>query len=81
MSSSMFKLNPDKTEFIIFGPHAQFKKLDPYLSVRIFGNFMHPATVVNNRSDWFDVNFSFADHVCNIYKTCFIQMRDIRQVR
>ena len=23
MSSSMPKLNPDKTEFIIFGPHAQ----------------------------------------------------------
>ena len=42
MSSSMLKLNPDKTEFIIFGSHAQLKKLDPYLPVKIFGNFMHP---------------------------------------
>ena len=48
MSSSMLKLNPDKTEFIIFGSHAQLKKLDPYLPVRIFGNFMHPAVVVKN---------------------------------
>ena len=29
MLSSMLKLNPDKTEFIIFGSHAHLKKLDP----------------------------------------------------
>ena len=43
MSSSMLKLYPEKTEFIIFGFHAKLKKLDPYLPVRIFGNFMHAA--------------------------------------
>ena len=37
--SSVLKLNPEKTEFIIFGSHAQLKKLDSYLPVRIFGNF------------------------------------------
>ena len=46
MSTGMFKLNPDKTEFIIFGSHAQLKKLDPYLPVKIFGSLMHPAVVV-----------------------------------
>ena len=81
MSSSMLKLNPDKTEFIIFGSHAQLYKLDSYLQVRIFGNFMHPAVVVKNLGVWFDVNFSFADHVCNIYKTRFIQIRDLRRVK
>ena len=81
MSSSMLKLNPDKTEFIIFGSHAQLKKLDPYLPVRIFGNFMHPAVVVKNLGVWFDANFSFADHVRNICKTCFIQICVLRQVR
>ena len=80
MSSSMLKLNPDK-KFIIFGSHAQFKKLDPYLPVRIFGNFMHPAVVIKNLGVWFDANFSFADHVRNICKTCFIQIRDLRRVR
>ena len=48
--SSMLKLNPDKTEFIIFRPHAQLKKLDAHLPARIFGNFMHPAVVVKNLS-------------------------------
>ena len=79
--SSMLKLNPDKIEFIIFGSHAQCKKLDPYLPVRIFCNFRHPAVVVKNLGVWFDANFSFADHVCNICKTCFIQICDLRWVR
>ena len=56
MLSSMLKLNPDKTEFIIFGSHTQLKKLDPYLPVRIFGNFMHPTVVVKNFCVWFDAN-------------------------
>ena len=81
MLSSVFKFNPDKTECIIFGSYAQIKKLDPYLPVRIIGNFMHPAVVVKNLGVWFDANFSFADHVRNIYKTCFIQIRDLRLVR
>ena len=72
MLSSMLKLNPDKTEFIIFRSHAQLKKLDSYLPVRIFGNCMHPAVVVKNLGVWFDANFSLADHVRNICKTCFV---------
>ena len=60
MSLSMLILIPDKREFIIFGSHVQLKKLDPYLPVRIFGNFMHPAVVVKNLGVWFDANFSFA---------------------
>ena len=48
VSSSMLKLNPEKTEFIIFGSHAQLKKLDSYLPVRIFGKLLHPSAVVKN---------------------------------
>ena len=77
----MLKLNPDKTELIIFGSHAQLKKLDPYLPVRIFGNFMHPAVIVKNLGVWFDTNSSLSDHVRNICKTCFFQMCDLRRVR
>ena len=81
MSSNIVKLNPEKTEFIIFGYHAQIKKLDSYLPVRIFGKFLHPSAVVKNLGVRFDANFSFADHVRNICKTCFIQMCDLRRVR
>ena len=78
MSSSMLKLNPEKTKFIIFGSHAQLKKLDSYLPVRIFGKLLHPSAVVKNLGVWFDANFPFADHVRNICKTCFI-LRRVRQ--
>ena len=41
---------------------------------------MHPAVVVKNLGVWFDANFSFADQVCNICKTYFIQICDLRRV-
>ena len=71
MLSSMLKLNPEKTEFIIFGSHAQLKQLDSHLPVRIFGKFLHQSAVVKNLVVWFDANFSFTDHVRNICNTCF----------
>ena len=81
MSSSMLKLNPEKTQFIIFGSHAQVKKLDLHLPVMVFVKLLHPSAVVKNLGISFDANFSFADHVHNICKTCFIQMSDLRRVR
>ena len=42
---------------------------------------MLPAVVIRNLSVWFDANFSFADHVRNICKTCVIQIPDLRRVR
>ena len=69
------KLNTDKTEFIIFRSHAQLKKLDSLLPVRIFGNFVHPTVVVKNLGVWFNANFSFADYVrsiCKVYFKCVI---------
>ena len=81
MLSSILKLNPEKTEFIIFWLSCSAKKLDYYLPVRIFGKFLHPSAVVKNLGGWFDAKFSFGDRVCNICKTCFIQMCDLRWVR
>ena len=72
-SSNIRKLNPDKTEFIIFGFNAQFKKFDSHLPVRIFGYFMHPPAIIN-LGVWFDANVSFADHVYNTCTTSFIQI-------
>ena len=79
--SSMLKFNPEKMEFIIFGSHGKLKKLYSHLHVRRFGKLMHPSVVVKNLCVWVDANFSIADHVHNICKTCFIKMYDLRQVR
>ena len=48
----MSKLNPDKTEFIILS-NAQLKRLDSHLLVRLFGNFIKSAVVVNILGIWF----------------------------
>ena len=66
MSSSMLKLNPDKMESIIFGSHAQPKKLDFYLPVRIFGKLLHLSVLVKNLDVWFDAKLSFVDNVLDI---------------
>ena len=50
-------IKPQKTKFIIFGSHAQLKKLDSHFPVRIFGKPMHPSVVVKNLGVWFDANF------------------------
>ena len=34
-----------------------------------------------NLGVWFDSDFSFTKHVKNVCKLCFIQMRDLRQIR
>ena len=47
MSSSMLELNLEKSVFI-FGSHAQLKKLDSYLLVRLFWKLVHISTVVKN---------------------------------
>ena len=60
MLSSMLYLNLDKIEFVIFESHAQLKKLDSDLPVRIFGKPMHPSVVVKNLGVWFDAIFFFA---------------------
>ena len=62
----------------MFRSDSQLKKLDFYLSARIFGKLWHPSTVVKYLGVWFGANFSFGDHVHNICKTCFVQMRDLR---
>ena len=72
MSSSMVILNPDRLDFIIFGSHAKLKKVDSHLPGKIFGKFMHPSVTVKTLGVCFDANFSFAEHVHNMCKTCFI---------
>ena len=58
LMSSTLKLNPEKMEFIIFGSHAQLKKLDFHLSVKIFSKLMHPS-VVKNRTLVYSLMLSF----------------------
>ena len=77
LCANKLKLNADKTDFIIFGS----KKLNPFFPVNILGESLIPSDAIKNLGVWFDSDFSFTKHVKNVCKLCFIQMRDLRQIR
>ena len=80
MSLSKLKLNPEKTEFIVFGSKAQCQKISSHFPVSILPSLLHPVDSVRNLGVWFDAHFSFTEHV-KICKACFIQMLDLRRIR
>ena len=81
MSTSKLKLNPDKTEFIIFGSKRQRDKLKACFPIDILGNSLCPADSVKNLGVWFNSDFSLSKHVQSVCKSCFVKLRDFRHVR
>ena len=81
MSASKLKLNPDKTELILFGSKKQRERLNVCFPIDILGNSLHPTKSVRNLGVWFDSDFSFSKHVQNVCKSCFIQLRDFSNIR
>ena len=68
------RLNPDKTEFFVFGSKRQRDKLKAYFPSSILGNPLCPAESVKNLGVWFDSDFSLSKHVKNVCKSCFMQL-------
>ena len=82
LSANKLKLNPDKTEFMIFGLKTQHENLSKSFLVNILGNFLSPAEEVRKLVVWFDSYFfSFSRHVQNICKSCFAQIQDLKHLR
>ena len=81
MLASKLKLNPDKTEFILFGSKKQRERLKACFPINILGKPLHPTESVRNLGVWFDSDFSFSKHVQNVCKGCFIKLRDFRSIR
>ena len=81
MSLSKLKLNPEKTEFIVFGSKAQHQKISSYFPVSILGSLLHLVDSVRNLCVWFDVEFSLSEHVKRTCKACFLQICDLRRIR
>ena len=59
MSASKLKLNPDKTEFILFGSNKQRKRLNLCFPIDSLGNPLHPTKSVRNLGVWFDSDLFF----------------------
>ena len=81
LSANKLKLNPDKTEFIVFGSKIQHEKWNKSFAVNILGNFFSPVGAVRNLGVWFDNAFSFSRHDQNMWKFSFAQIRDLKHLR
>ena len=81
MGSNKLKLNPDKTEFILFGSSTQRAKLAGCFPVDILSSKLCPTDKVRNLGVVFDSNFNFSGHVSSICKSCFVNLRDFRRIR
>ena len=79
MSENKLKLNPDKTEFIVFGAKDRYKWLSDSFPVYILGNCLSPTDVVRNLGVLFDAKFCFPNHVNSVIKSCFISLRDLHR--
>ena len=79
MSENKLKLNPDKTEFIVFC--AKDRWLSDSFPVNILGNCISPTDVVCNLGVLFDAKFCFTNHVNSVIKSCFISLRDLYRIR
>ena len=77
MSLSKLKLNPEKTEFIVFGSKTQRQNFP----VSILGSLLHLVDSVRNLGVWFDADFSFSEHIKRTCKACFLQMRHLHKIR
>ena len=75
-------MNPDKTEFIIFGSKRHRDKLKAIcFPIDILSNSLCPADLVKNLGVWFDSDFSLFKHVQKVCKSCFVKLHDFRHVR
>ena len=57
MSENKLKLNPNKTEFIVFGEKDSYKWLSDSFPVNILGNCLSPTDVVRNLGVLLDAKF------------------------
>ena len=73
LSANKLKLNPDKTEFILFGSKNVRTKLGKFFPGNILGNLLSPADAIRNLGVWFDSDFSFSCHARKTCKACFVQ--------
>ena len=66
MFANKLKLNPDKTEFIVFGNKRQQAELAPFFPAEILGNRLVPADTAKNLGVKFDSCLNMSKQVSNI---------------
>ena len=81
MAANKLKLNPDKTEFIVFGNKTQREKLASFFPVDILGNQLSPSDSVRNLGVNFDSDLTMSKHISDVIRSSFFHIKDLRRIR
>ena len=81
MDYSKLKLNPDKTEFIVFGSKVLCNKLSHIFPVNNIGNISSPSDKVRNLAVIFDSSCRFSSQVSSICSSSYYHIRDFSKIR
>jgi exonuclease III len=81
MTDNRLKLNPDKTEFMLFGDKLVQSKFSNLLPVNVLGETIFPSNKVKNLGVIFDSESSFSYHISQICRSCFYHIRDLGRIR
>ena len=62
VDANKLKLNPNKTEFMVFDSYRR-SKLEQFFAVNILGTLVKPADTVKTLGVWFDLEFTLSRNV------------------
>jgi hypothetical protein len=81
MSNNFLKLNEAKTEYMVIGSQHLASQLQTVLEITI-GDAVIPATSsAKNIGAVIDKRLSMVQQISNVCRSCYIQLRDISQIR
>ena len=80
MSRNRLKLNPDKTQVIWIGTRQQLAKVK-IDQLTLSGAVIQFSTTVTDLGVLVDSQLTKADHVSSVCRSCFFQLRQLRQIR
>ena len=66
---------------MLFGNKRHRQKFDSKFPLELIGSKLSPAPTARNLGVIFDQDFNFQNHINNIVKDCFYDMRNLRRIR
>ena len=77
-AQSKLKLNPSKTEFLLFGSKSQRAKFINLYPLAVLDNEKYPADSAMNLGD---SGLNFRQHISQVSSSCFYHSRDLKRIR
>jgi len=80
MTNNKFRLNANKTDFIIIGASRQRSKLIRFCPTPILNHSITPSDIVLNLRVTSDSDFNFRKHISLTCRSCFYHIRVVRRI-